>query len=109
MVIKSRIFGHPYVIRIFDGVSEKAQERFGKPYRGWCEFAAHEIWVESQFGPEFTAETILHELLEAINYGLELGLPHNKIQSIALAYYTVLADNKKLRDALFNELNKATQ
>jgi hypothetical protein len=39
-------------------------------------------------------QTLLHEILEVLNYELELSLPHPKIKSLENALFQIISDNK---------------
>lgn len=41
-------------------------------------------------------KTIIHEILEAINFEYELDLDHNKITTLETSLYAVIKDNKDL-------------
>ena len=42
-------------------------------------------------------QTLIHEIIEAINYNYELSLPHQSISILGETIYQVLNDNKFLR------------
>lgn len=42
---------------------------------------------------EQLVSTILHEILEALNYHLELKIDHNKLMALEAGLYQVLSDN----------------
>lgn len=43
--------------------------------------------------PDQIASTVLHEIIEALNYHLELGVEHSTIMSLEAGLYQVLVDN----------------
>lgn len=51
------------------------------------------IQVASDLVEEGYTSALLHEILEAINWHLELGLEHNVIMSLEAALFQVLVDN----------------
>ena len=44
---------------------------------------------------EHMKSVLLHEIIEALNYRLELRLDHNVITSLEAGFFQVLQDNKK--------------
>jgi len=51
------------------------------------------IQVASDLTEKGYASALLHEVLEALNYHLELGLEHRVIMSLEAALFQVLVDN----------------
>ena len=51
------------------------------------------IWV-SEKANDFNSECFMHEVVEAINYQYELGLPHNKITILGEVLYQIIKENK---------------
>lgn len=43
--------------------------------------------------PEQKISTLLHEIIEALNYHLQLELPHHAIQALEAGLYQTLTDN----------------
>ena len=58
--------------------------------------AKNEILINSSIVKELQETTLIHEIIEALNYHLELNLEHNKITSLESGLYQVLKDNKLL-------------
>lgn len=46
--------------------------------------------------PEHLKSVLIHEIIEAINYRLELKLEHNIITSLEAGIFQVLTDNKNI-------------
>lgn len=51
--------------------------------------------------------SILHEILEALNYHLELGMPHNARMALEASLYQVFVDNNVDLSPLTRELDNA--
>jgi len=51
--------------------------------------------------------TVLHEIIEALNYHLELELGHNKVMSLEAGLYQVLTENGVDLNPLVKELCKS--
>ena len=58
------------------------------------------ILINESLSLEMQRTTILHEIIEAINYNYELNLKHNKITTLESTFFQILKENKQL----FNEL-----
>ena len=86
-----KIGGHIYKI-IFKNTARKEQKRHcGYENSEWCE-----IVLDTDLSTQTQETTLLHEVLEAINYKNELGLNHKQIMSLEHNLYQVLKDNKFL-------------
>ena len=68
---------------------------------GLCCSNILKIKVAGGIPKSMQADTILHEIIEALNYQLELGLDHNVISSLSASLLSVIIDNK----LEFNNLN----
>lgn len=51
------------------------------------------IQIATDLTPEQTTSTVLHEILEALKYHLELEMEHNVIMALEAGLYQVLVDN----------------
>lgn len=54
------------------------------------------IELDSELKDSVKEKTLIHEIIEAINFEYELDLEHPKISILASAFYQVLVDNKNL-------------
>ena len=45
--------------------------------------------------------TLFHEIIEALNYQLELKLEHHQIQSLEAGLFSILTKNKDAREFIF--------
>ena len=59
------------------------------------------IYINKNQTEEQKVSTLLHEILEAIDYHLELKLKHEQINRLETIFYQVLKDNKKIYDAIY--------
>ena len=53
-----------------------------------------EIWVDNTQSLQQQRETLLHEIIEAINIQCDLELNHNQLSTISAVLFQVLEDNK---------------
>lgn len=53
----------------------------------------NEILINKRMCKSMQESTIIHEIIEALNYHLELNLEHNKITALESGLYQVLKDN----------------
>lgn len=61
---------------------------------GLCDNCNLKILIEKSLHPDVKEGILLHEIIEAINYQLQLGLPHSSIQSLATSLITVFRSNR---------------
>lgn len=78
-----KILGYDYVI-VQDGLSDDIGAN------GRCHINRQRIQVPSDLAPQQLTSTILHEIIEALNYHLELGLEHRVRMSLEAALYQTL-------------------
>ncbi len=83
-----RIMGHDYVVSMTPRLFTSDDTS------GVCDTAIHKITLDSNFAESHVAETFLHEILEALNYHLELELKHAKLNALSEGLFQVLRDNK---------------
>jgi hypothetical protein len=82
-----KILGHLMEV-VFD---EKLSIKRGVNGECCCNTGHLRISAQAQFSQQ--QDTLIHEILEAINYNLELKLEHHQICSIACVLHQVLMDN----------------
>jgi len=83
-----KILGNTYKV-IYQSVSKTGNDTFGGHggmYRT--------IWINTTLSHQCQESTILHEIIEAINFHLNLELKHKTINQLEAALYQVLKDNK---------------
>jgi len=61
---------------------------------GVCDTARHTITLDENFAESHVAETLLHEIIEGLNYHLELELDHRILSALSEGLFQVLRDNK---------------
>lgn len=81
-----KILGYNY--RIERGVRVDEMDAYGRIDR-----RRQIITVASDLAEDGHASTLLHEILEALNYHLELKLEHRAIMSLEAGLFQVLTDN----------------
>lgn len=54
------------------------------------------IQIDNSLPQQNQESTLLHEIIEQINYRYEFGLEHNKITILETALYQVIQDNKEI-------------
>ena len=67
---------------------------------GSCNFKQGKIWIDKQYTLTQQEETLVHEIIEAINWDYELELSHKQIQGMAATIYQVLKDNPSLQNQI---------
>lgn len=96
MKCKIRILGHKYSVT-YDQDKLDAQEN-----RGECDPLGNEIVIDEVMPVSSQMETLWHEILEAVNFRLEIGLEHKQISSIAAALFAVMSDNRSTLTKLWD-------
>lgn len=85
-----KILGYTYKI-------EKVKDRtftHGTNNVGSCSCVHQKIWIDTNASKEQQESTLIHEVLEAINYHLRLKLGDEVICPLESAIYQVLKDNQ---------------
>jgi hypothetical protein len=59
---------------------------------GFCSFDLKELVVANDVESDVRESTLLHEVIEALNYHLELKLKHNQIMALEVGLHQVLKD-----------------
>ena len=81
-----RILGYDYKL-IVDG-DQHSIGSLGRFHAG-----AQEIQIAEGLGPDQRASTVIHEILEAVNYMLAIGLKHKQVTGLEVALYQVFTSN----------------
>lgn len=82
-----KILGHTYKVTLVDGyVTREANT-------GRCNSYLNEIHIAGEVVSSNQNEILLHEILEALDYRLELDINHPRIAVLSEALYQVLKDN----------------
>lgn len=61
------------------------------------------IRLDSDLGFHMEKKTLLHEIIEAINFEYEMKLEHTKISILETALYQIIIDNKELIKTFWKE------
>lgn len=69
--------------------------------RAWGEtdFCTSTITLSTYIHKQYEGGTFLHEIFEVINFQNNIGITHKDISVMAEAVYTVLTENKLLRES----------
>lgn len=82
---KLKILGHEYAVKIID-LNET--DTFGNHNMNTLIIRLNRNKADSQI-----QSTLLHEIIEAINYNMEIELEHPQISALEAGLYQVLKDN----------------
>ena len=82
-----KILGHDYKIIIDRRLNHTSNNS------AMCFSDDLEIVIDSNIPQSRKEEDLLHEIVEAINFHLELNLEHRNIQGLSECLYSVLKDN----------------
>ena len=83
-----KILGYDYNIDYEDSFNEGHEEM------GRCCAPKQQITINEKLHDEQQASTLLHEIIEALNYHMEIGLEHNAIMNLEAGLYQVIKDNE---------------
>lgn len=61
---------------------------------GTCDNKFNKIWIDKRWVQSQQETTLIHEIIEAINWNWKLELTHPQIQGLEASFYQVLKDNK---------------
>ena len=81
-----KILGYTYTL-VADGDNER-MGAFGRQHT-----KSQTLQIATDLCAEQVVSTVLHEVIEAINYHLQLHLEHPVVMSLEAALYQVLTDN----------------
>ena len=82
-----KVGGHQIEVIVRDA------ESVGSRDAGLANLRLNKIWVDARQNKSQREATLIHEIIEAINYHYELGLEHHKICTLETSIYQVLKDN----------------
>lgn len=85
-----KIMGHTWKL---GAVTPLAERLHGEFTDGLCDLVRMEIAIHPEMPPSLVKETLLHEIIEALNGLMKLGLDHGTIQLLGLGLFQVLSDN----------------
>lgn len=82
-----KILGYDYEVQVIDST------QYNGSNCGFCDSLNNKIRLSDDLSPDMAGSTLLHEILEALNYHLEIKLEHSQLTSIEAGLYQVLKDN----------------
>jgi hypothetical protein len=83
------ILGHDYEVQFVEHNQLDTSRNCGT-----CDMYRTILAISTNQSRTMQESTIIHEIIEAVNYCLELNLEHNKITALESGLYQVLKDNK---------------
>ena len=99
MIKSLRILGVDYPVEFSDMMKVG-----GNGNAGCVDTSGCKIFVSNKVNsPQHQKSVLLHEIIEAINYRLELQLEHEKITQLESGLFSVFADNPELAKFLSEE------
>lgn len=78
-----KIAGHHFTVDYVDGLADS----------GSTDTALNKILINKNLSKSNQESTILHEIIEAVNFIYDLKLEHQTIQTIEAALYQIYKDN----------------
>lgn len=97
-----RILGYNYTVEMSDDRRKVAGNL------GTCDLENQAIYLSKKNSVSGIQSTLIHEIIEALNFHMELKLRHHQISSLEAGLFQVLSDNgvdleKLLKDNLQKE------
>ena len=89
---KIKIGGHIYKVIL----RARAKED-GVGSCGTCDSQYGKMWIESSWIRSQQESTLIHEIIEAINWNYKLELEEGQIQGLEAGLYQTLKDNRLLK------------
>jgi len=62
---------------------------------GACNYAYQLIKYNQKLAPDELKDTLLHEMVHVLDYGMQLGLKEKQVHTIATGVYSLMKDNKE--------------
>lgn len=81
-----KVLGYTYLVH-----TDKTQNEIGS--MGRCGVSTQVIQIASDLNEEAAISTVLHEIIEAINFHLKIDLNEQQISSLEAGLYAVFVDN----------------
>ena len=82
---------------VYDVIIDKRMEDSGVNSTGTHYQYKQKIWIDEECHFQQQEETLIHEIIEAINSANELKMEHNQIAMLSNQLYQVLKDNNLLK------------
>lgn len=92
------ILGAEYDVIIRD------DDHFGDAYHGTYDSRKQQINLYADMTESRRAETLLHEVVHALDDALDLGLEERQVQVLSRGLFTVLRDNRDFGEMLIPNL-----
>jgi hypothetical protein len=89
---KLKIAGYTYEIKIGDLIKTEGSTKPAYTHSRW-----QKIVIAKDQHKEEIESSLIHEILEAIDYHYSLKMDHDKLMTLETALYQVLTDNKLLK------------
>lgn len=95
---KLKVLGYEYTIQQGTPLEGIPSDSFGG-----CDVTKGIIYCSANVSGNLQESTLLHEILEALNYHLELGLKHPQITALEAGLYQVLKENGIIKPIFAND------
>lgn len=82
-----KILGHDYEVAVDSTLAST------RGLAGLCDLRTSAITIDGEQSAGRREETLMHEVFEALDYHLELGLKHRQITALSEGLYAVLKTN----------------
>jgi hypothetical protein len=93
-----KILGKKYALRFVEKVNDK------EDLMGLCNDAQQDIQVSLHQPKDALKDTILHEIIHAVDYQMQLGLKERQVHGMAAGLVAVFLDNPEFIEQ-WNNLN----
>jgi hypothetical protein len=97
MISRVKILGHSYRVTMEPYLSQSGGNS------GTCNNYENHINVASEISPSAQSESLFHEVIEAVVYRLDLGIPHRAIVALSEVLHQVIKDNPELVSIMTKE------
>ena len=87
---KLNVLGYKYKVEVSDDIIHKTEDN----EVGVCYAQRQLIWVQDSQADDARRSTFLHELIEAVNIYMKIGLEHKQIEQLETGLFQVLEGNK---------------
>lgn len=73
-----------------------AEEEWMEGQLGGCNHRKPSLWVADSLAPPRQRQVLIHEILEALNFELDIDLEHHQIELLETGLFGLLRDNPQL-------------
>lgn len=81
-----RVLGKPYKVEYSDSITEF----------GLCDESKQTIKIQKGMPPELEGDTLLHEAIHAIDFGMHTELTEKQVSALGSGLWAILNDNPEL-------------